>query len=207
MEPSQPPPARPRADAGEHRLRADAERNRERIVAAARAVFAESGERAPVSRVARRAGVGVATLYRRFPTREDLVEAACADQRAECHGALRRLEAYPDPWEAVRETVLLLCATQLRDRNFTARALAEVEAGRTKGLAEELGRLDAILARARVAGVVRRSVDRGDLCLLALGHAGVVAAAGRDPWPASRRYAELALLALRAQPPRAGSPA
>ncbi|GAA3872759.1 TetR/AcrR family transcriptional regulator [Streptomyces sedi] len=191
MEASQPPRAR---------LRADAEGNRGRIVAAARAVFAESGERAPASRVARRAGVGVATLYRRFPTREDLVEAACADQRAECHGVLRRLEAHPDPWEAVRGMVLRMCATQLRDRGVTDRALAEVET-----LAEELGRLDAILARARAAGVVRRSVDRGDLCLLAFGHAGVVAAAGPDPGPASRRYAELALLALRAQPPRRGA--
>ena len=52
-------------------LRADAERNRRRILEAARAVFAEAGLDAPLEAIAQRAGVGIATLYRRFPTRED----------------------------------------------------------------------------------------------------------------------------------------
>jgi AcrR family transcriptional regulator len=61
-------------------LRADAEQNRERIMAAARSVFADQGLDAPVREVAREAGVGVGTLYRRFPTREDLITEVFMDK-------------------------------------------------------------------------------------------------------------------------------
>src|SRR4051812_31618023 len=64
-------------------LRADAVRNREAIVEAARAVFAEAGLDAPLDEIAKRAGTGNATLYRRFPTRADLVAAVFADRMAE----------------------------------------------------------------------------------------------------------------------------
>ena len=57
-------------------MRADAERNRERILVAARDAFAERGIDVPMDEIARQAGVGVATLYRRFPARSDLVAAA-----------------------------------------------------------------------------------------------------------------------------------
>ena len=65
-------PAAERSAAGA-RLRADAERNRERVLSAARQVFAEQGLDASTNEIARRARVGVATLFRRFPTRDDLV--------------------------------------------------------------------------------------------------------------------------------------
>ena len=63
-------------------MRADAERNRERVLHAARDVFAEQGLDASTNEIARRAGVGVATLFRRFPTRDDLVGAVFADKMA-----------------------------------------------------------------------------------------------------------------------------
>ena len=65
------------------RLRADAARNRAAIVAVARDVFAEQGLEAPLETIAARAGVGIATLYRRFPTREKLVAAALTEKVAE----------------------------------------------------------------------------------------------------------------------------
>uniref|UniRef100_UPI0012925D24 TetR/AcrR family transcriptional regulator n=1 Tax=Streptomyces sp. E5N91 TaxID=1851996 RepID=UPI0012925D24 len=68
-------------------LRADARRNRERVLEAAREVFSARGVDAPMSAVARRAGVGVATLYRRFPTRSSLVAAAFDDQLTVCAAA------------------------------------------------------------------------------------------------------------------------
>ncbi|MFC9128295.1 TetR/AcrR family transcriptional regulator [Streptomyces sp. NPDC057099] len=67
-------------------LRSDAERNRERIIAAARLVFARDGLNASMASVAREAGVGIATMFRRFPTKEELVAAVFAD----------RMDAYAD---------------------------------------------------------------------------------------------------------------
>ena len=72
-------------------LRADAERNRQRIIEAARAVFAEAGLDVPLEAIAQRAGVGIATLYRRFPTRDDLVAASFAPREAAVERGL------PDP--------------------------------------------------------------------------------------------------------------
>src|ERR671929_2362335 len=84
----------------ERPLRADARRNREKVLAAARAVFSENGRDAQMDDVARRAGVGVGTVYRHFPTKEALIEALVVDAfetiAAHAHDAL----AIEDPWEA-----------------------------------------------------------------------------------------------------------
>src|SRR5829696_2163921 len=79
-------------------LRADAERNRERILAAAREVFAERGLDAPFDAIAQRAGVGQATLYRRFPRREDLIVACFAPNLAEYAAAVEEALRVPDAW-------------------------------------------------------------------------------------------------------------
>ena len=78
-------------------LRADAERNRCQLMTAALAVFAERGLDAPLDEIARRAGVGNATLYRRFPTRCDLVAAVFAGTLREVIAAARQHLAYADP--------------------------------------------------------------------------------------------------------------
>ena len=82
-----------------HRLRADAARNRAAIVAVAREVFAEQGLEAPLETIAARAGVGIATLYRRFPTREKLVAAALTEKVAEYAEAAEQALAVADPWD------------------------------------------------------------------------------------------------------------
>ena len=82
----------------ERRLRADAARNRAAIVAVARDVFAEHGLAAPLETIAARAGVGIGTLYRRFPTREKLVAAALVEKVAEYAEAAREALAASDPW-------------------------------------------------------------------------------------------------------------
>src|SRR5687767_1713547 len=97
-------------------LRADAAGNRRRIVEAARAVFAEQGIGAPLDGVARRAGVGRATLHRRFPTRDALVAAAFEDRMAEYAQAASAALAEPDPWTGFRGFVEHVCAMQARDR-------------------------------------------------------------------------------------------
>src|SRR2546421_12746615 len=82
-------------------LRADAERNRARIVAAAREVFAERGLDAPLEEVARRSGVGVATLYRRFPTPDDPIAGAVGAKMGAYPDAARAALPANDPWQGV----------------------------------------------------------------------------------------------------------
>ncbi len=170
-------------------MRIDAEENRLRMIAAARDVIAEAGPGAPMARVARRAGVGVATLYRRFPTREDLVTATYADQHAECSASWRGAMQDPDPSRAFRETILRLCATQVVDRGYTTAVLSG------RGLAAERAEYDrgltVLLDRAKAAGALRPGIGLGDLQLLLAGNAGVIAAAGpAAAAAASRRFVE-----------------
>src|SRR5919202_3018532 len=90
----------------ERPLRADARRNRERVIAAARAVFAEQGREAQVDDVARRAEVGVGTVYRHFPTKEALLEALAVDAFERiCVIARENLASVADPWEAFTQTL------------------------------------------------------------------------------------------------------
>src|SRR5260370_40005516 len=88
----------PFGDLGSRRLRADAARNRAAIVSVAREVFAEQGLEAPLEAIAARAGVGIATLYRRFPTREKLVAVALVEKVAEYAEAAEQAMAVADPW-------------------------------------------------------------------------------------------------------------
>jgi AcrR family transcriptional regulator len=84
------------------RLRADARRNRAQVLAAARDVFVEQGPDAPLDEVARRAGVGIATLYRRFPDRESLQRAVALDVMVQTAEMAGRAEAEePDAWRAL----------------------------------------------------------------------------------------------------------
>src|SRR5829696_6933448 len=99
-------------ESDEPSLRADAERNRRRIVAAAQAVFAESGLDAPLEAIAQRAGVGIATLYRRFPTREDLVAASFAPKMAEYTAAIEEALQAADAWEGLCGFAARACAMQ-----------------------------------------------------------------------------------------------
>src|SRR5881227_4211250 len=80
--------------------RADARRNRARVLAAAREAFAEGGESTALEGIARRAGVGIGTLYRHFPNRQSLVEALYLDEVEEVCRSAAELEG-ADPWEAL----------------------------------------------------------------------------------------------------------
>src|SRR4051812_20146103 len=99
-------------------LRADAARNRTAIVEAARAVFAEQGLEAPLDEIAKRAGTGNATLYRRFPTRGDLIAAVFADRMTEHLDAVTTARADPDPWHGFTSYIHAVTAMQARDRGI-----------------------------------------------------------------------------------------
>jgi AcrR family transcriptional regulator len=95
-------------------LRADAQRNHDAVLAAAKAVFAQAGTDAPMEDVARAAGVGKGTLYRRFPTREHLYAAILQDRVDELDASARRALDAPDAWRALTEWLELYdqCATE-----------------------------------------------------------------------------------------------
>jgi AcrR family transcriptional regulator len=199
-EPSRIGPADPgRADDA---LRADARRNRERIVAAAREVFAERGIDAPMATVARRAGVGVATLYRRFAAREDLVRAAFSEQMQACARVLAEAVRDPDPWSGIQRLVETICELQRRERGFPAAfvsrfpELSDDHVRARGGFARDVV---ALIRRAQAAGQVRPDLDPSDLGVLWFAHGGLVAALPDDR-EASRRLVAYFLDAFRAAP-------
>ncbi len=176
--------------------RSDALRNRERVVAAARDVFAEQGFDACVPEVARRAGVGKATVYRSFPTREHLV-AAVVIHRLEWFAARARAALDgPDPAGGLGEFMLSSARHAAADRSLPeAIALVSEMPGVLEAQAEVRAALGALLAAAQEAGTVRPDVGVADVKLLFSGVCGALGAdAGED---ALRRGMTLALDALR----------
>ena len=104
----------------EHRpLRADARRNRERVLEGARAVFAEHGRDAQMDDVAKRAGVGVGTVYRHFPTKEALVSALAVSLFEQVLAAGREALTMDDPWEALKTALWRGGEILASDRAFT----------------------------------------------------------------------------------------
>ncbi|MFD8472212.1 TetR/AcrR family transcriptional regulator [Streptomyces globisporus] len=195
-----PTPATP--DPGPEALRADARENRERILRAAREAYALHGIDVPISAIARRAGVGVATLYRRFPTRTSLITEAFTEQLTECAGALDEALEDPDPWRGFCTVVRKVCAMQAADRGFTHAFLARFP-GDT-AYAGELDRAEEGLAllvrRAKEAGALRPDFDVSDVVLALLANNGVAKGAGPESAAASRRLVGYLLESFRAGP-------
>ena len=179
----------------ERRLRADAARNRAAIVAVARDVFAEHGLEAPLEAIAARAGVGIATLYRRFPTREKLVAAALVEKVAEYAESARQALADPDPWNGFARCVERICELQAGDRglsdllSMTLSADEQVE--ELRRTANEL--LITVIDRAKAAGALREDFVGEDLVLLLIATAAVTQVTRADAPEAWRRFVALAL--------------
>ncbi|MET9093116.1 helix-turn-helix domain-containing protein [Streptomyces cyaneofuscatus] len=182
-------------------LRADARENRDRILRAAREAYALHGIDVPISAIARRAGVGVATLYRRFPTRAALIEEAFAEQLAECAGALDEALADPDPWHAFCSVFTKVCAMQAADRGFTHAFLArfpdEASYAGERDRAEE--GLALLVRRAKEAGALRPDFDVSDVVLALLANSGVVNGVQPEAGAASRRLVGYLLESFRAE--------
>jgi AcrR family transcriptional regulator len=186
-------------------LRADAERNRERVLSAAREVFAEQGLDASTNEIARRAGVGVATLFRRFPTRDDLVGAAFADKMSAYAAAIDDALADPDPWQGFCSYIERVCRMQADDRGFadvltltfpTAKALEEERDRSAKAVAK-------LLIRAKASGRLRKDFAHQDVPLVLMANAGVVMAtreAAPEAWRRLVGYLLQAFAAERAEP-------
>jgi AcrR family transcriptional regulator len=176
------------------RLRSDAAANRARLLAAARERMAP-GVTVSSREIARAAGVSVATLYRHFPTRDDLLVAAREEQAAACTASLERAVAEPDVGRALRAYLREALAAQAAAPGFRRAMAAAPDAAmrRTRFHREMTG----LLERAKALGSVRPDVTVADLMLIFAANAGVTAAgraAGR--LDRSRRLADLALTGL-----------
>ena len=184
---------------GDRSLRADAERNRQRIVEAARLVFAERGLDAPLDAIAQRAGVGPATLYRRFPRRDDLIVACFAPKLAEYAAAVEEALVAPDAWTGFCAFFEHVCAMQAADPGVQDVLTATFPTDRAveEQRARAFARFGELVRRAQAEGL-RADFVPEDLVLLLMANAGVVRAM-RDATPdAWRRFVGLMLDALRA---------
>ncbi|HEY8778007.1 MAG TPA: helix-turn-helix domain-containing protein [Gaiellaceae bacterium] len=179
-------------------LRADAQRNLERILEAARAVFAEEGLEASVADVAHRAGVGTATIFRRFPTKDDLVAAMLERELETVVARAQAAAETKDPAAALAEFFSAAVETFVEDRCFCEASGGDLfERPRMQELLGELiAALDQLLGRARAAGAIRRDVVAEDIGFLinAIGLGGVrLEHTAPGAW---RRYVEIVLAGL-----------
>jgi AcrR family transcriptional regulator len=184
-------------------LRRDAARNRDKLIEAAQTAFAEEGLLVPLEAVAERACVGIATLYRRFPTRDALVAAAFEDRVAEYARAAEAALDDPDPWHGFARFIEHVCALQAADRGLgdvltrTFPAAAGLEEQRERAYAAVVR----LIERAKQGGALRADVTPEDLPLLLMANAGVVEATGEHAPAASRRFVGLMLEGFRATDP------
>jgi len=187
------------------RLRSDAERNRLLVLEAAAAAFAEEGLDVGMAEIARRAGVGNATVFRRFPSKDALIEAIVDAKIAELIAAAVRAGEIEDPWDALVELLETTAALQARDHGFF-QATEKFLLNHPELLRRHrpiLEAVDPLLVRAQEAGVVRDDVTTLDLMGLAKGSVACLPPSRGlrdDGW---RRYLSITLDALR---PAAATP-
>jgi AcrR family transcriptional regulator len=189
-QPDRPQPDRPQPD---RPLRADAARNREKVLRAAREVFAESGYGVPLDEIAARAGVGPGTVYRHFPAKEALFEAVVAARVEDLIADARARADAADPGAAFFGYLARIAEESAAKRDLPD---AISIAG---SLRDDLhAALDLLLRRAQQAGAVRAEVRTSDLIVLLK---GMFASLAGSTDPALRELV-FAVLADGLRPPR-----
>jgi AcrR family transcriptional regulator len=184
----------------ERPLRADARRNRARVLEAAAAAFAAEGPTVPLDEIARRAGVGAGTVYRHFPTKEELIAAVLVARMEAMLAEVRGALAAPDAGPAFY-TFFLTMTVGAQDKMDLAEALTshgiDVRAatGDIAGVLKEA--LAQLLRRAQDAGAVRADVSVEDLHALVI---GAIAAARAAPSSDVPRVVGLVADGLRPRP-------
>ncbi|MEE1792847.1 helix-turn-helix domain containing protein [Streptomyces sp. BE308] len=190
-----------------HTLRSDARDNRESILDAARALFSADGLDVPMREVARRAGVGPATLYRRFPTKQILIAEAFADQLRACRTIVDEGCADPDPWHGLCLVIEKICELHARDRGFTEAFLSTVPgAPDVAGREYTVNAVAGLARRAKEAGHLRSDFVLDDLILVLMANKGIHTGSTASQVTASRRFAGLVIQAFEACPRHAPLP-
>jgi AcrR family transcriptional regulator len=180
--------------------RRDALANKQRLLRAARELFAERGFDVTLNDVAHHAGVGVATAYRRFANKEEVLEAIYTEQIRELALILDAALADPDPWHGLVGYLESAMALQVKDKGLAqilngARVSAEQHDYSRDVLAPKV---NALAERARSAGAMRPDATGTDLIFLQVG-LNAILNLSRDTHPdLYRRYLQLALDSLRA---------
>ncbi|MEG8037064.1 helix-turn-helix domain-containing protein [Sphingomonas sp. LR61] len=184
------------------KLRADAQDNRDRIRAAARQLFADHGADVGMREIARQAGVGPATLYRRFPTRQALVDDVFADELTACRAIVERGQENPDPWQGLRFVI-----TELIVRNAGNHAFVDAIAASSEGtgaVTEHRRQLVAMLQdltqQAKSRRRLRADFTSDDVILALVAARGLSAMGTSVRGIAARRLAALILDALQSEP-------
>jgi len=182
-------------------LRADAERNRQRVLAVAQEVFATRGLAVPIDEIARKAGLGVGTLYRHFPTKEALFEAIVVGRMEQLVDDARARAKAPDPGGAFFGFLEAMVDEGEAKRDFlTALAGTGIDMERIAAIKQRMKRAVAVLLeRAQSAGVVRRDVGASDVLTIVM---GTVGAADRHGAGAAERRRLLAVIFDGLRPPR-----
>jgi AcrR family transcriptional regulator len=181
--------------------RADAERNRERLMAAAKAGFAEAGPEVSLEEIARRAGVGIGTLYRHFPTRDAIVSAVYRREVEQLADAATRLSNSHPPREALHEWMRLF-VDYIATKKVIAAALASIVGGASElyALSGALipDSMTRLVERAAAAGEIRADVDPQDLLRALIGF--TYGASGPDWAPSALRLIDILMDGLVVRP-------
>jgi AcrR family transcriptional regulator len=186
---SQPPVRKPRTDA---------QRNRERILEVAKEAFTQSGSNASLDEIAKQAGVGPGTLYRHFPTREELIEAVYRTEVEKLAAAERTFTDTMPPLDALRAWMLLF-VDYIATKKIIAAALNSLVGNPSKVFEASYGQvweaIRALVKRAVKSGDIRKDLDPIDLLRALIGVANV----GTSPdWQQSaRRLVEILILGAR----------
>ena len=184
-------------------LRRDAERNRQLIIGAAKVVFAQRGLDASLDEIAKEAGLGVGTVYRRFPNRDALIDALSADVLSSIERLADEALAMPRAWDGLRHFMSSMLESQTADKGLRDVMIARhmVNSEQEDVVRAKLEpALDDIVRRAQEEGDLRpdaTATDIGVLEVAALGIAEFTASQSSEVW---RRHLSILLDGLRARP-------
>ena len=181
-------------------LRSDARRNRELLLGAARTVIVERGADAPLEEIARRAGVGIGTLYRHFPDRADLIDALAADRVAALADQAESLLDAPRALDGLVTVLEQAVASQetdlaLRDALVESRETSQLDEARLRWRAAARALVD----RARSEGDLRDDIGYADVVVAVWGLGRIVEATARSVPEAWRRHLAIVLTGLGAR--------
>ena len=187
-----------RSHPAQRKPRSDAQRNRERILAAAKDAFTQSGPNASLDEIAKQAGVGAGTLYRHFPTRDALIEAVYRTEVEKLAAAARTFAGELPPLEALRAWMLLF-VDHIAAKHIIAPALNSVAGGASKlyeGSRSLIqGAIDLLVKRAIKNNDLRKDLDPSDLVRALIGASYVTA--GSDWRQSARRLVDILIAGSR----------
>jgi AcrR family transcriptional regulator len=182
----------------ERHLRADAQRNRARLLEAAAAVFAEHGLEVSVGEVALRAGVGRATVFRNFPTKQDLIAAIVRKRIDDAIAAGRALLADGDPGESLFGFIGEIVGRHQIDRPLFEACADEflVRPEMRAGYTQMLEVLDSLLDAGKQAGTVRPEIGALDVMMMVKGVCAALSSLGDPGGELPQRYVDLVCAAI-----------